>query len=71
MAGWANRPDVPDLTLEDTPRIVPLRVATEFSVASQDPDPRGMTVIGADGRPGGTVAELASGPGGAGGRQRY
>ena len=55
---WNNRPDTPDLTLEDTPRIVPLRVATEFSVAHQDPDPRGMSVIGADGQVGGTVTDL-------------
>jgi photosynthetic reaction center H subunit len=55
---WANRPDFPDLTLDDQPRIVPLRAAPGFSVASQDPDPRGMTVVGADGQAGGTVTEL-------------
>lgn len=57
-AAYAPRVDEPDLTLDDRPRIVPLRVATDYGVAAQDPDPRGMFVIGADDRIGGTVRDL-------------
>ena len=56
-ASYAERADVPDLTLEGDPKIVPLRVAPDFSVASRDPDPRGMAVIGTDGRIAGTVTD--------------
>lgn len=52
------RRDEPDLTLDDQPRIVPLRVATDHGVAHQGPDPRGMFVIGADDKIGGTVRDL-------------
>jgi photosynthetic reaction center H subunit len=55
---WADRPDVPDLTYEDQPRIVPLRADPAFDVASGDPDPRGMQVLGADGKVGGTVVDV-------------
>lgn len=57
---WAPRPDIPDATLEGTPRLVPLRIAGAdgFDVASNDPDPRGMPVLGADGVIGGTVCDL-------------
>ena len=41
------------------PKIVPLRVAAEASTSTpDDPDPRGMTVIGADGKVAGTVTDL-------------
>lgn len=55
---YAQRADVPDLTLENTPRIVPLRADTAFGVASQDTDPRGLPVFGADGTQGGTVRDV-------------
>ena len=55
---YADRPDVADLTLEGAIKIVPLRVATDFDVASGDPDPRGMKVMGADGVQGGTVIDV-------------
>ena len=56
---YAERTDQPDLTWDDrSPRIVPLRAAPGFGVASEDPDPRGMPVLGADGRQGGTVSDL-------------
>jgi len=55
---WADRADVPDLTIEGDPKIVPLRVAGGYGVAEKDPDPRGMKVIGADGEVGGTVTDL-------------
>ncbi|MDE2048436.1 MAG: photosynthetic reaction center subunit H, partial [Betaproteobacteria bacterium] len=57
-ASYAMRADKPDLTVDDQPRIVPMRAAQGFSVASNDPDPRGMAVVGADGATGGTVVDL-------------
>jgi len=54
---WAERSDKPDL-MHDKPRIAPLRLATEFFIESREPDPRGMTVVGADGRSGGTVRDV-------------
>lgn len=58
-AAYAARTDEVDLTFDSgLDKIVPLRVAREFSVAAEDPDPRGWEVIGADGRLAGTVAEL-------------
>jgi photosynthetic reaction center H subunit len=53
-----ERPDELDLTHEGEPKIVPLRVATDFSIADKDPDPRGMTVVGADGEVAGTVKDV-------------
>jgi photosynthetic reaction center H subunit len=52
------RPNHPDLTLEGAPRIVPIRVATDFHVSPEDTDPRGLPVIGADGRKAGAVSDL-------------
>jgi photosynthetic reaction center H subunit len=57
-AAYANRADVPDVTIDGVPRIVPLRVTDHHAVASQDPDPRGMAVLGADGETGGTVRDI-------------
>ncbi len=55
---WAERADEPDLTVDGAPKILPLRVATEFGVEPHDPDPRGMTVYGCDAVSGGTVQDL-------------
>lgn len=55
---YAQRADVPDTTLDGGLRIVPLRDAPDYGVAHQDPDPRGMQVIGADNAVGGTVVDL-------------
>lgn len=57
-ASYAERSDTPDLTIEGHPKIVPLRVAGDFTIASEDPDPRGMTVVGGDGETGGTVLDV-------------
>jgi len=54
----ALRAEVPDMTLEGHPRIVPLRVDPKFSVAAADPDPRGMPVIGADRLTAGKVTDV-------------
>jgi len=55
---WSNRADTPDMTAHGTVKIVPLRVATDYSISSNDPDPRGLPVIGADGEQGGTVCDI-------------
>jgi photosynthetic reaction center H subunit len=55
---WAERDNVPDLTFEGLPKIVPLRVAKEFFVPSADPNPTGMRVLGADGREAGVVHDI-------------
>lgn len=57
-SSYAERPDIPDLTFERHNRIVPMRIATGFTIADGDPDPRGMTVLGADGKTVGKVAEV-------------
>ncbi len=56
-AAYNRRPEVPDLTVDGEPRIVPLRVATDHGLNSRDPDPRGKPVIGCDGKVGGTVVD--------------
>jgi photosynthetic reaction center H subunit len=53
-----DRADEPDLTFEGKPKIVPMRVAPDFSVAPQDVDPRGLPVLGADGKLGGIVKDI-------------
>ncbi len=55
---YALRADVPDLTSEGEPSIVPLRVAPAFSIEPNDPDPRGMEVRGADRLVAGTVSDV-------------
>jgi len=55
---WAIRPDVPDLSHEGTPRIIPMRVAKGWSVDGRDPNPIGLPVLGADGVQGGTVVDV-------------
>jgi photosynthetic reaction center H subunit len=57
-AAFAIRPEVPDLTHEGTPKIVPMRVATDYSLWERDPDPRGQSVFGADGEVAGQVVDL-------------
>jgi photosynthetic reaction center H subunit len=57
-AAYALRAEAPDLTFEGHTRIAPMRLATEFNVVSRDPDPRGMTVTGADGVTAGVVSDL-------------
>jgi len=57
-ASHAARQDVPDLAITGKPKIVPMRVATDFRVEPTDPDPRGMTVVAADGKVAGQVVDL-------------
>jgi photosynthetic reaction center H subunit len=57
-AAYANRPDEPDLAFDDQkPKIVPLREAADFFLAFEDPDPRGMVVLGADGLRAGVIVD--------------
>jgi photosynthetic reaction center H subunit len=56
---YAHRADVPDHMFDSgAPKIVPLRADLEFSLAAEDPDPRGMTVIAGDRKIAGTVADV-------------
>jgi photosynthetic reaction center H subunit len=57
-AAYAERSDTEDVTSEGEPRILPLRVATDYSLESRDPDPRGMTVLGDDNVEAGVVADV-------------
>jgi len=57
-ASFSLRIDKPELTHEGENRTVPLRVATDHWVAEGDPDPRGLSVIAADGAVAGTVSDL-------------
>lgn len=55
---YARRADVPDLTWDGKVKIIPLRLATDYQVAHQDVDPRGMTIVGADDEAGGVVTDI-------------
>ena len=57
-AAYANRADRVDLTYHGEARIVPLRAAPGFYLNPRDPDPRGMDVVGADGKIAGTVIDV-------------
>lgn len=57
-ASYSPREDVPDLAITGKPKVVPMRVATDFHVEPTDPDPRGFSVVAADGRVAGTVVDL-------------
>jgi photosynthetic reaction center H subunit len=56
---YAGRADIPD-AMYDTgaPKLVPLRADHEHSLANEDADPRGMKVLGADGKVAGTVSDV-------------
>lgn len=57
-ASYADRSDVPDLTVEGHPKIQPMSVLSGWSVSGRDPDPRGMRVVAGDGVVAGTVTDL-------------
>lgn len=57
-AAYAQRKDVPDVTMEGDLKIAPLRSLPEFGIVGRDPDPRGMAVIGTDRGVGGTVKDV-------------
>lgn len=55
---YTPRADTPDLTHDGHLRIVPLRAVPSYSIEERDPDPRGMTVFGADHEPAGEVVDV-------------
>lgn len=57
-AAYAERRDIPDAAVNGTPKLVPLRKAAGWHIEERDPDPRGMQVIGCDGKVGGTVKDV-------------
>ncbi len=57
-ASYAQRLDVPEKTYEGENRQIPMRLAPEHWIAEEDPDPRGMNVIAADGLVAGVVSDL-------------
>ena len=57
-AAYANRDKVPDIDAHGRPRIVPISSEETISVASASTDPRGLEVIGADGKVAGKVTDL-------------
>ena len=57
-AAYAQRSNLPDLDMEGRHRIVPMSADSDFTIASRDPDPRGMMVVAADGRIVGPIVEL-------------
>ncbi len=57
-AAWADRAKHTDLDGEGRNRIVPIGAAEGISVHARDSDPRGMTVIAADGAVAGTITDL-------------
>lgn len=57
-ASFADREDVPELTLAGIPALVPMRLDGTIAIEGRDPDPRGMPVIGADGETGGVVHDV-------------
>jgi photosynthetic reaction center H subunit len=55
---YALRADVSEKTFDGRDLIVPLRVATNYAVAGEGPNPIGMEVVGADGVVGGVVTDV-------------
>ena len=55
---YAERARTPDLTDHGALKIVPLRDAEGFFLDTRDPDPRGMTVLGADRKAAGVVSDV-------------
>jgi photosynthetic reaction center H subunit len=55
---YALRADVAEQTFDGRDLIVPTRIATNYAVASEDSNPIGMQVEGADGKVGGVITDL-------------
>jgi photosynthetic reaction center H subunit len=55
---YTTREDVPEMSSHGKPLLQPLRLATDYSVAPQDVDPRGLPVMAGDGKQGGTVRDI-------------
>lgn len=57
-AAYAPRADRPDFDMFGRPRIVPMRVDGHMTIESRDTDPRGLPVVGLDGKVAGTVRDV-------------
>lgn len=57
-ASYAERADRPDVMSDNTPRLMPLRVAKDFHVEGRDPNPIGMSVVAGNGESVGKVTEI-------------
>ena len=55
---YALRSDLPEVDVHGKAVIQPMRALSGFGVSSNDPDPRGLQVTGADGKSGGKVVDL-------------
>jgi photosynthetic reaction center H subunit len=55
---YALRADVAEQTFDGRDLIVPTRIATNYAVASEDSNPIGMQVVGADRKVGGVITDL-------------
>ena len=55
---YALRSPTPDLALDGKPLLAPMRLASDFTIETRDPDPRGMPVVGGDGEIAGTVHDV-------------
>lgn len=56
---YAMRQDAPDMTWDArVPKLVPLRADPEYHIDAEDPDPRGMPILGVDNVQGGTVVDV-------------
>ena len=55
---YAERADIADKALDGTPRIVPMRVATDHWLAKEDDNPIGYKVVGDDGVVAGVVSDV-------------
>jgi photosynthetic reaction center H subunit len=57
-AAWAERADVPDLTVDGHVKIIPMRTDPEWEVTTEGRDIRGWDVIGCDGKSAGKITEI-------------
>jgi photosynthetic reaction center H subunit len=57
-ASYADREDVPDKMFDGLPAVVPMRDVPTTFIEPNDPDPRGMQVLGADRRIAGIVSDV-------------
>ncbi len=55
---FAQRARKPDMMTHGGPKLVPMRIATEFTVDGAASDPRGMSVVGADGLQAGVIVDI-------------
>jgi photosynthetic reaction center H subunit len=55
---YALRADRVEQTFDGRDLIVPIRIASNYAVASEDGNPLGMSVVGADGKVGGVITDL-------------